>query len=455
MNTALRGQDWIEVADATLLEVGDFIKITDDDTEKITSSWALYSTGQIEQVLAKSGNTLQLSNPLRRNFSTELEATVQLLDLKEEVFIEQLKIIRLDTTDAQTSNIRMDYVRSCQVKCIESQFCNFAHVDIRNSTEVTVSGSYFHEAFDYGGGGKAYGVILEFSTGRSLVTENIFEQLRHAMILQAGANGNAFSYNYATSPFWTGVNLPANSAGDLVLHGNYPYANLFEGNTVQNIVIDDSHGSNGPLNTFFRNRAELYGIFMNFLIPTDSQNFVGNEITNDGQMLGNYFLNGLDHFEYGNNQLGDILPLETEELTEASLYRSTPPNYYLNENNWPPIGLPNMLNTHQNHAELRYKNEQWTQCDEPELIPVKVKESIFQDLGIRLMPNPAHDLVRVELETDHHRIEQLRLLDAAGQLLREVRDDTQFFLGDIPVGLYFVEVRVAEQPSIFLKLLKQ
>ena len=63
-------------------------------------------------------------------------------------------------------------------------------------------------------------------------------------------------------PFWTGTVLPSDAAGDLVLHGNYPYANLFEGNILQNLVVDDSHGLNGPYNTFFRNRADNYGIVM-------------------------------------------------------------------------------------------------------------------------------------------------------------------------------------------------
>jgi hypothetical protein len=56
----------------------------------------------------------------------------------------------------------------------------------------------------------------------------------------------------------------------MVLHGNYPFANLFEGNINQNTVIDNSHGKNGPYNTFFRNRSELWGVVMNNSPATDS-----------------------------------------------------------------------------------------------------------------------------------------------------------------------------------------
>ena len=92
--------------------------------------------------------------------------------------------------------------------------------------------------------------MLHFTTNECLVEDNIFNHLRHSMILQAGANGNIFSYNYSYDPYWTGVFFPANSAGEIVLHGNWPYANLFEGNDVGNIVIDNSHDANGPHNTF-------------------------------------------------------------------------------------------------------------------------------------------------------------------------------------------------------------
>ncbi len=106
--------------------------------------------------------------------------------------------------------------------------------------------------------------------------------LRHAMMVKTGANGNVFSYNYSKNVRRS--EWPNNYGGDISLHGHYSYANLFEGNIVQNIMIDHYWGPSGPLNTFFRNRAELYGIIMTGGDPTtsDMQNFVGNEITNNG-----------------------------------------------------------------------------------------------------------------------------------------------------------------------------
>ena len=138
------------------------------------------------------------------------------------------------------------------------------------------------------------------------------------MIVQAGANGNVFAYNRSVDPFWSqGLFFPSNSAGDMVLHGNYPFANLFEQNDGQNIVIDNSHGANGPYNTFFRNRGSLFGIFFSDN-TSPSQNFIGNEIPNTGTpySLVNYTIQGSDQFLHGNNNKGAITPAGTNNLTD-------------------------------------------------------------------------------------------------------------------------------------------
>ena len=98
---------------------------------------------------------------------------------------------------------------------------NFAHVEVSNSIGINVENSYFKDAFAYGSGGAGYGVALQYSSGDCYVHANVFEHLRHSILLQAGANGNVIGYNYSISPYWTGTSLPTNAAGDLVLHGNY------------------------------------------------------------------------------------------------------------------------------------------------------------------------------------------------------------------------------------------
>ncbi len=194
------------------------------------------------------------------------------------VGIECLKIKRMDVdlTANQTSNIFFNYAAFCWVKGIESDSANFAHISILNSSNIEVTGSYFHGAFSYGGGGVGYGVVCHLTTGDCLIENNIFKHLRHAMLLQAGTNGNIYAYNYSLQQQRT--ELPSDAAGDIVLHGNYPYANLFEGNIAQNIGGDASHGINGPANVFFRNRALHYGIAFS-AGSGDSSVVIYNEVT--------------------------------------------------------------------------------------------------------------------------------------------------------------------------------
>ena len=157
-----------------------------------------------------------------------------------------------------------------------------------------VEGSYFTNAFNHGGGGKAYGVVLAFTSSQCMVENNIFKRLRHSILFQAGPNGNIVGYNYSHDAYWTGVFSPSDFSGDIVMHGNYPFLNLIEGNIIQNLVIDNSHGINGPGNVFLRNRIENAGIFMNCSPATDFQAFIGNEITGTGTST-----NGLIPFPKG------------------------------------------------------------------------------------------------------------------------------------------------------------
>ncbi|MFM7771027.1 MAG: hypothetical protein ACKO8Q_10785, partial [Bacteroidota bacterium] len=111
-------------------------------------------------------------------------------------------------------------------------------------------------------------------------------------------------------------------------HNDYEYIfiNLFEMNSVQNIVIDNSHGPNGPYNTFLRNRASLFGIFFS-ADNSPSQNFIGNEIpnTNFPYSSVNYTILGTYHFLFGNNNKGNLDPIGTEKPSTSSLIFSNSP----------------------------------------------------------------------------------------------------------------------------------
>lgn len=388
------------LSDTMSLASGDMAELIQDGHLHMTSSWAMNSLGQMLVIDSVCGHILFLKQPLRMDYDSILNPRLRKVTARKGVSIECLKIKRLDSTIQQTANIRFLYAQDCRIIGVESRLCNFAHVDIRKSTNITVKNSFFHEGHDYGNGGKAYGVCIHASSGACLVENNIFKQLRHAMLLQSGANGNVFAYNYSKDPFWTDVLLPANSAGDMVLHGNYPYLNLFEGNIGQHIVIDDSHGKNGPHNTFFRNRAELYGIFMNNNPPSDSINFVGNEVTNTGFLMGLYFLNGANHLEHGNNIKGNITPAGTTNLPELSYFYEQKPAYWHIPDAFPPIGPPATIDSYMNPAKARYlSGANLTLCCDSTLLTHVVRKT--GDYGTKLLKSCRYNATINSIEINY------------------------------------------------------
>ena len=351
-SSVFKDQSSLTVDNASLFQVNDYIKIYQNDASLVNDSWALESVGQIIHIENISGNTIYFSNALRRNYLLTDAPKIRRLTMATGVGIECLKIKRMDSGGLQKSNLNFSNAAKCWVKGVESDSCNFAHIQIANSTNIEVTNCYFHGAFAYGSGGEGYGISCEYTSGECLIENNIFKHLRHSMLLQSGANGNVFDYNYSIEPFKS-ESLPNDLSGDIVMHGNYPYVNLFEGNIVQNIFVDASHGINGPYNTLFRNRAESYGIIISSGAG-DSTNIVGNEINGTGFGKGNYLMQGNGNLEYGNNKNNTIIPAGTTTLPDKSYVYSSIPAFWNISSPWPSVGIPNTLNTGTIPAKERY-----------------------------------------------------------------------------------------------------
>lgn len=329
----------VKVANAGLFTVGDYCVIKQTANQYLSSDWAQNYFFQLVQIIAKNENTISINEPLHLDFNLSNNPVIIKTNPVEHVGIESLKIKRLDATTTQSTNIFFNYAVQCWVKGVEMENANYAHITLQSSAFTTVSGNYLHDAFDYGSGGKGYGIVMQFGASSNFIYDNILKHLRHSILLQATANGNVIAYNYSFDPYWKQGFFPANSAGDIVLHGNYPYSNLFEGNIIQNLVIDNSHGINGPYNTFFRNRIENYGIVMN-TGSGDKMNFIANEITNTGFLKGLYSISG-NQVEIANNINGK---LRSGNVTENTL---------INTNFSSKIGMPNVYNSWKNSAFIR------------------------------------------------------------------------------------------------------
>ncbi|HMP94148.1 MAG TPA: right-handed parallel beta-helix repeat-containing protein, partial [Phnomibacter sp.] len=274
---ALRGDTVLYLSNTSQIAAGSLLRLIQQDADLVNDSWAEGRTGQVVQVDSVSGNTVYLHQPLRMHYPLNRQPYARLLQPRRQVGIECLRVERTDNAPDSmgAANLYFSYATQCWVSGVESFKCNRAHIEVNYSAHLQISHNYLHDAFSFGSGGRAYGVALQMATSDVRVENNVFRKLRHAMLLQAGANGNVLAYNYAYESRKAGLLGIITTGEDLVCHGNYPYANLLEANYVQFASIDNAHGKNGPHNTFFRNAVYTTG-FRITNPQSDSQTLVGN-----------------------------------------------------------------------------------------------------------------------------------------------------------------------------------
>lgn len=435
----LKDDNYIVVNDATLFQVGDWLKIQQQDADLVFSSWAQGSVGQLVRISGISNDTIFLASQLRLSYPLNRLPKVIRVDMKRNIGLQCFSMERIDNTaPEQASVVQLRYVENAWINGLESNKTTFGHVELESVSNSKISQCYFHDAFEYGGGGRGYGVVMHFTTNECLIENNIFKHLRHSILIQAGANGNVSAFNHSLDPFWTNSNplLAGNSAGELVLHGNYVYANLFEQNDVQNIVIDNSHGANGPYNTFLRNRASLYGIFFSDN-TSPSQNFIGNEVPNTSFPYStvNYNIVGNDQFTFGNNNKGTVAPAGTSNVLDVSYYYAIKPSF-VQDYQWGKIGLPSAMNSAKVPATDRYDaNEPFAGACGNEDFYANAGEI----LGWSIYPNPVKDQIHL---SGNPGFLEYAICDIQGRTWAQgwIQGENIIDLVHLPSGLYILKL---------------
>ncbi len=430
---------------------GDWVEIREQNGawNTVPIAWAKNSVGQIDRIDSIDGDILYLQHPLRIDYSDSLHPQIQRIYPVQNAGLECLKIKRFNKSGAGAGyNVYFNLAANSIILGIESDSSIASHVYVNRSTQIRVQQSYFHHAFVYDGSNtQGYGVTLAHHSGECLITNNIFVHLRHAMMLKTGANGNVISYNYSVDPFRT-ESIP-DAAGDISLHGHFPFSNLIEGNIVQNIVIDHYWGPSGPWNTFFRNRAELYGIIMtdSDTTETNSQNFVGNETTNNEFFHGLFALSGSNHFSYGNHILQAIIPTGTSNLSDSSYYLSQAPAFWPVDSVWPSVGLPGGLGKGTIPAKTRYlSGSNFTGCTDT--MHVSVDNVTANSPLLRIVPNPASSQFEIQFSGKPYGRFSYSLFNLQGKkMLAGSRVFSQQKVlvkiePGVPKGIYILDVRL-------------
>ena len=339
-----RGSSTLIIPGAAALFVpGNKIELEQDNGSWDTNPavWAAGAVGHISTITGVSGDTVFMAEGLRMNFDSTLNAKARKINCVQNSGLECFRMTRVDSTAASINyGVYFSKAFNCWMKGVEGFKSVGAHVYAEASTHLEVKGCYFHESYLYDGASThGYGVIMSSHSTLCRIENNVFRKLRHAMMVKQGANGNVFGYNYSIQPFRS--EFPSDYGGDISLHGHYPFANLFEGNSCKNAAIDQAWGPNGPYNAVFRNRIELYGLTISSgSVQSNQQTLVGNDIPSTAFFQGQYALNGSGHFQYGNRVQGNILPAGTSNLTDSSLYLDEPPSFWTGGLPWPSIGIP-------------------------------------------------------------------------------------------------------------------
>ncbi|MFN6038853.1 MAG: glycosyl hydrolase family 28-related protein [Bacteroidota bacterium] len=439
--SAARDSVWTTVVNSSSFNTGDWVYLTMNDSNLLFSSWAYGSVGQVMKIYSISSNKIYFKSPFRYNYSLNRKPKIKKIIPKNNIGIECLKIIRMDASVSQTSIIAFDRAANCWINGIESDSTNFSHIELNRSTNIEITNSYFHHAHGYGGGGKAYGVTFQFSSGECKAEGNIFEYLRHGVLMQAGANGNVCAYNYFNDPFWVEGFFPSNAAGELVLHGNFVFSNLFEGNICGNIVIDNSHAKNGPYNTFYRNRASLFGIFMNSNPATDTVQFIGNEIPGSFNTLA-----GNGHFQYANQFQGNLVPSGTGNLSDTSFYLGSG-DFPICMNALyptPSIGIPTNYLSGTNEAFERFKQGVRAQCS---CSSISLSKNIEEIDKFIVYPNPTNGIFRI---CNLNEEKEIQIIDYCGRVFNTLRINKNSIIdiNNLNDGVYFIKIEGEIAPVI-------
>ncbi|MDO9538228.1 MAG: right-handed parallel beta-helix repeat-containing protein, partial [Thermoplasmata archaeon] len=347
---------------------GDYVRTWQDDDPawnyKDSDGWANHNEGQILKIKNIIGSRLYVDQEIRAAYYSKFNPESQKLSLSENIGLDNLIIERADkTTPIDGITINFNLVSNSWIRGCELINCFRAHIVLQECTKIEITSNYIHDAYEFGGNGRAYGTLLQSRTGDCLIQNNIFSTLRHAMVFQAGANGNVLGYNYSRNAKRT--EFPSDFASDITFHGNRPYANLAEGNIVCAIQIDNSHGQGAGLyNTIFRNAATTCGLMVMSTSPkSDNQNIVGNDVLWTS-FIGNYSITGSNHFIYGNRYQKSssytLSPVNTSKLSDYSYYLNksplTPikPAWWTLSTSIPTIGIPTTWKSFTNPAKARW-----------------------------------------------------------------------------------------------------
>lgn len=233
--------DEMHVVSTTAFNPGSYAVITDQGSP-VTQVVKI-----LEQNQRRDDTRLKLQEPLNTSFTST--ATMQVFNATEYSGVENLTLDVIDDSVYVNDMLFFRSTANSWVRNVVSKRPRQSHVYTRQSYHCEISKNSFDNATGHGDGKQGYGIDLANSTTGCLVENNVLTHLRHAILLNQGANGNVVAFNHSQMPRHT--NFANGGPGDISFH-HYAFANLVEGNVVERIHIGDA-GAVGGGNMIHRN----------------------------------------------------------------------------------------------------------------------------------------------------------------------------------------------------------
>ncbi len=333
-------------------EPGDWAVLTRNDPGKGCDTTFLRQFVKVDQV---ANQEVFFENALRISYRAEEDAArvhklVPLMNIGFEDFTLDASNNNYELrAGSMHSSIVFQFAVSGWVRGVESIKAAYQHVIVNKASNIEVFGCYFHDSQEFSGG-RGYGVNLQNGAAECRIENNIFATLRHAIVIQRGANGNAVAYNYCTD------SQDGNGEDDLIFHGGHPFRNLAEGNSVEHLHFDLRQCNNGPYNIVFRNQVRKKNVQAGTWPLGAGEYFcvVGNESEQCISLVGNPH-ESWDNIEYGTwcgGKHGD--DGVAIEIGNSLLYDAQPD--YLRGTSWPVFG-PGKSFYGKIPAETRYLSD--------------------------------------------------------------------------------------------------
>jgi hypothetical protein len=455
-----QGSMLMTVADASSFVTGQYFEIYQaDNATQVTQpqTWARNAVGMIAKIVSVNtgANQVTIDRPLRIDFnSSGGYIRARNINLITQVGFENFYVTRTNSIDNSSANtIFFRNAANGWVCGLESEKTQMHHVRTETATDITIKNNYFHHSYLYTAD-HGYGARCGYHCGSCYIENNIFFTLRHAMLVEQGASGNVYVYNYANNmddPAYTRANSPGQlDQATISIHGHYCNMNLFEGNIVEEIECTDAFGSAGPGNTFLRNRIVAQGV--SITNTSNDENIIGNELPSGGSNVIYYSgTSSTGTLIHGNNQHGSIAYDSTYSTSVNNSYFFTSSPSFFASSSWPSIGPEFTLGSGAIPAEARYKAGSSIPAVFSCSVVTAVKSgSTSQEISV--YPNPFSGKVSIK----GNGLSRAELIDAFGKLVMIIEGNmNDIDLSNFHKGIYILRVFSKSGEAGVIKVMKE